>query len=108
MNHEYHERPSLAAAVEPGDVTHYEFALVEMWDTYEIVVLNDDFFDKITFLKNGQYYHSYRNDMNARDENHGKTNPWTIRAATLFLLKYLNQQEVNHANRVHRTDQAEE
>ena len=51
--------------------------VVEMWDVYEVVVLNDGFFDKLTFLKhNKEFYKSHR----------GKhTNPWTIKAAKLAL-----------------------
>lgn len=70
-------RKSVALALEPGDATHYEMVVVEMWDVYEVVVLNDGFFDKLTFLKhNKEFYKSHR----------GKhTNPWTIKAAKLAL-----------------------
>lgn len=93
MNHTYKERSSLAAAVEPGDATHYEFCLVKMWDVYEIIVLNSAFFDKLTFLKDGTFYQSYRNNMNEIYEDFGSTNPWTIRAAQLMILKYLAKKE---------------
>jgi hypothetical protein len=79
-------RRSMAGALEPGDATHYEFVVVEMWDTYEVVVLNDGFFDKITFLKNlsRDFYHSHREK---------DTNPWTIKAAKKFLEIYLRREE---------------
>ncbi len=76
-------RKSFAGALEPGDMTHYEFVLVEQWDVYEVVVLNDSFFDKCTFLKHDQsFYHSHRGEQ---------TNPWTIKAAALFLELYLQE-----------------
>jgi hypothetical protein len=68
-------RQSLAGALEPGDATHYEMVAVEMWDTIEVVVLNDGFFDKITFLK------SNRDCISTFRGEH--TNPWTIKAARI-------------------------
>lgn len=59
--------------MEPGDVTHYEFVAVQMFGFIEVVVLNDSFFDKITFVpENDEPYRTFRGD---------KTNPWTIKAA---------------------------
>ena len=79
----FEPRNSFAGALEPGDATHYEFVLVEMWDVYEVVVLNDGFFDKLTFLKHGNsFYKSHRGE---------RTNPWTIKAATQFLDMYLQE-----------------
>jgi hypothetical protein len=74
-------RQSLAGALEPGDATHYEMVAVEMWDTIEVVVLNDEFFDKITFLKS-----STRDCLSTFRNNKGlsRTNPWTIKAARLM------------------------
>ena len=94
----FNKRISLAGSLEPGDATHYDhdmsdilkyfkFVLVELWDVCEIVVLNDSFFDKLTFLKcDNSFYHSYRGD---------KTNPWTIKAANKFLNLHLeNKNEI--------------
>ena len=79
----FEPRYSFAGALEPGDATHYEFVVVEMWDVYEVVVLNDGFFDKLTFLKHGNsFYKSHRGEQ---------TNPWTIKAATQFLNMYLQE-----------------
>ena len=75
------KRPSFALALEPGDMTHYEMVVVEMWDVYEVVVLNDGFFDKLTFLKNTkEFYHSHKGDS---------TNPWTIKAAKIAIDLFL-------------------
>ena len=67
---------SLAGELQPGNATKYELVAVETWDTVEVVVLNDGFFDKITILKDpfhfGEFYHSFRGE---------NTNPWTITAA---------------------------
>jgi hypothetical protein len=66
------KRASLAGALEPGDATHYEMVVVQMFDTIEVVVLNDGFFDKITFLiGSDEPYHTFREEY---------TNPWTIKA----------------------------
>ena len=71
--------------LEPGDSTHYEMVLVEQWDVYEVVVLNDDFFDKLTFLKHDcSFYCSHRSE---------RTNPCTIIAAEQFLNMYLEKEE---------------
>ena len=63
---------SLAGKLQPGDATCYEMVAVEMWDHVEVIVMNDAFFDKITFLKYGdrvgEFYHSFRGQG---------TNPWT-------------------------------
>lgn len=81
-------RPSFAGALEPGDATHYEMVVIEMWDTYEVVVLNDGFFDKIRFLKHdlSQHYGTHRSHMGL------ETNPWTIKAAKFMLDMYLQQK----------------
>lgn len=78
-------RKSFAGALEPGDMTHYEFVIVEQWDVYEVVVLNDGFFDKLTFLGHDlSFYRSHRGEQ---------TNPWTIKAGERFLHLYLEQKE---------------
>lgn len=77
----FKERKAFAGALEPGDATHYEMVVVEQFDTYEVVVLNDGFFDKIVFLKESkEFYHSFRED---------RTNPWTIKAAKEVLQRFL-------------------
>jgi hypothetical protein len=77
-------QPSLAMVVEPGDLTRYEFVAVMKWDTIEVVVLNDGFFDKITFLKStGEFYKSYRGN---------DTNPWTITAAKIARNKFMEME----------------
>ena len=78
------KRKSLALGLELGDATHYEMVVVEMWDSYEVVVLNDEFFDKLTFLKHsGEFYHSHRKTL---------TNPWTIKAAKIALDIFLKEK----------------
>ena len=69
----FSKRPSFAGVLQPGDHTRYEMIVVDDWDTIDVVVLNDEFFDKITFLKRDKsFYHSFREQ---------KTNPWTLKAA---------------------------
>ena len=89
----FKQRKSMAGVLEPGDCTRYEMVVVEMWDTYEVVVLNDGFFDRICFLKSdlSQCYETYR--MNIGKE----TNPWTIKAAKIMLDKYLEEKKLCHA-----------
>ena len=73
----FSERRSLAGILQPGDWTRYEMVAVELWDTVEVIVINEGFFDKITFLKStGEVYKTYRKVW--RDE---ETNPWTVKAA---------------------------
>lgn len=81
MTENIKKRRALAMALEPGDATHYEMVVVEMWDVYEIVVLNDSLFDKLTFLKRDkEFYRSHRGKS---------TNPWTIKAAGIVLSRFL-------------------
>ncbi len=72
----FKQRRSLAGTLQPGDATRYEMVAVEMYDIVEVIVINDGFFDKITFLlcgdRFGEFYHSFLED---------RTNPWTIKAA---------------------------
>jgi len=49
----FRERKSLAGDLQPGDRTKYQMVAVEFWDYVEVVVMNEGFFDKITFLKKG-------------------------------------------------------
>ena len=67
-------RRSLAGTLQPGDCTRrYEMVAVLFWDVVEVIVMNDGFFDKITFLLDGDTpYKTFREDG---------TNPWTIKAA---------------------------
>jgi hypothetical protein len=70
----FEQLKSLAGVLQPGDSTRYEMVVVERFGSIEVVVLNDDFFDRIIFLPNGEDkpYHTLRGS---------KTNPWTIKAA---------------------------
>jgi len=71
----------MAGILQPGDATRYEMVVVEQWDIYEVVVLNDGFFDKLVFLKqNQEFYHSERGEL---------TNSWTIKAAEEMLKRFL-------------------
>lgn len=81
-------RQSFAGAFEPGDATRYEMVVVEMWDTYEVIVLNDGFFDRICFLKNdlSECYETHRRHMGLA------TNPWTIKAARIMLDEFLKRK----------------
>ena len=67
---------SLAGILQPGDATRYKMVAVKTWDTVEVIVMNDDFFDKITFLSASdgriEPYSTFRGEQ---------TNPWTIKAA---------------------------
>ena len=67
----FRERKSLSGTLQPGDGTRYEMVAVQMHDCVEVVVMNEGFFDRITFV-GGKFYHSHRGN---------KTNPWTIKAA---------------------------
>lgn len=69
----WRERKCIAGVLQPGDSTKYEMVAVDMFDSIEVIVLNEGFFDKMVFLKeDGRFYYSLRGD---------KTNPWTIKAA---------------------------
>lgn len=69
----FSERKSLAGTLQPGDCTKYEMVAVDMFDTIEVIVFNNDFFDRIVFDKNSNHpYHTLRGEL---------TNPWTIKAA---------------------------
>ena len=75
----------LAGVLQPGDKTRYVMAVVEYWNVYNVVVLNDGFFDKLVFLKSdGSFYVS---DRGAR------TNPWTIKAAKEMIDRFLKKDE---------------
>lgn len=80
------ERKSLAGVLQPGDCTRYEMVVVEDWDCYNVIVLNDTFFDKLVFLKSMDstidlsFYHSERGEG---------TNLWTIKAAREMLERFL-------------------
>ena len=77
-------RRSLAGVLEPGDATRYEFVAVQMFDCVEVVILNDGFFDKITFINNYEEPKTFRGD---------KTNPWTIKAAKKILNVFIELDE---------------
>lgn len=72
----FKQRQSLAGTLQPGDATRYEMVAVRFPDTVEVIVINDGFFDNLTFLTSrgrfGDFYRSFRGE---------KTNPWTIKAA---------------------------
>lgn len=70
-----------AGILQPGDATRYVMAVVEEWDCYNVVVLNDCWVDKLIFLKQDlSYYKSERGEL---------TNPWTIKAAEEMLQRFL-------------------
>jgi hypothetical protein len=75
-------RDSFAGVLQPGDKTRYEMIVTDDWDTIDVVVLNDGFFDKITFLKNEdrRCISTFRGD---------DTNPWIIRAAREMMERFL-------------------
>jgi hypothetical protein len=83
----FKELKSFAGVLQPGDSTRYELVVVEQWDCYEVVVLNDAFFDKLTFLRPSlEFYTSIRGE---------ETNPWTIKAAKEMLERwYLLAQSI--------------
>jgi len=69
----FEKRESLAGVLQPGDATRYEMVAVKLWDTVEVIVQNDGFFDKIVFIDgDAEPYHTVRGEG---------TNPWTIKAA---------------------------
>ena len=73
---------SLAGELQPGDCTKYEMVVVETLDTYEVIVMNSEFFDKLTFLKRDLvFYNSFR--------GYNRTNSWTIKAAKEMVERYL-------------------
>ena len=86
----FNKLKSLAGELEPGDATRYEMVAVEMWDTVEVIVMNDGFFDKITFLKCGnrfgEFYHSFRGKY---------TNPHTIKAAEEMFVRLMEVTDVH-------------
>lgn len=82
----FRERKSLAGDLQPGDRTKYQMVAVEFWDYVEVVVMNEGFFDKITFLKkDGTMISTYW-----RRE---QTNPWTIKAATEMFDRLMEKKE---------------
>jgi len=71
----------MAGVLQPGDGTRYVMAVVEEYDVYNVVVLNDCWVDKLIFLKiDNSYYKSERGEL---------TNPWTIKAAEEMLKRFL-------------------
>lgn len=69
----FQERKSLAGILQPGDGTRYEMVAVAEWNKISVIVLNDEFLDKIVFLDNeDEPYNTFRGEA---------TNPWTIKAA---------------------------
>ena len=65
---------SLAGVLQPGDGTRYEMVAVETFDTIEVIVCNNGFFDRIIFFKDS-------NEPYCTERGFDKTNPWTIKAA---------------------------
>lgn len=75
--------PSLAGILQPGGATRYEMVAVKTYDSIEVIVQNDSFFDKIVFLPDSdEPYTTFRGD---------KTNPGTIRAAVEFKNKFIEE-----------------
>lgn len=69
----FRQLPALAGILQPGDATRYEMVAVKTFDSIEVIVQNDNFFDKIVFLPGSdEPYTTFRGDQ---------TNPWTIKAA---------------------------
>lgn len=67
---------SLAGILQPGDGTRYEMVAIETFNTIEVIVCNDSFFDQIIFNKD------YKTETDPYYTRCGKnTNPWTIKAA---------------------------
>jgi hypothetical protein len=71
----------MAGILQPGDRTRYVMAVVEEWDVWNVVVLNDCWVDKLIFLKGDQSFY--------KSERGEKTNPWTIKAAEEMLKRFL-------------------
>lgn len=72
---------SLAGVMEPGDGTRYEFVAVQKWDHIDVIVMNDGFFDKISFVPwKDEPYRTFR-EANQDAYRHTSTNSWTIKAA---------------------------
>ncbi len=83
----FEQRKTFGGVLQPGDGTRYEMVVFDDgWGlgSYEVVVLNEGFFDCITFLKRdfmeGIPYRTFRG---------AGTNPWTAKAAHEMLLRYL-------------------
>jgi hypothetical protein len=75
--------PSLAGILQPGDGTRYGMMVTEHDGAIEVIVLNEDFPDRITFLScDGSFYRSACGD---------KTNPWTIKAAEEMMNRFLGK-----------------
>ena len=69
----FKELKSIAGILQPGDGTRYEMVAVKTFNAVEVIVMNGDFFDKITFIpEDDEPYCTFLGD---------KTNPWTIIAA---------------------------
>jgi len=69
----FSKRESLAGILQPGDATRYGIVAVKRFDTIDVVILNESFFDKITFIQG--------EDEPYKTSRGTKTNPWTIEAA---------------------------
>ena len=65
---------SLAGILQPGDGTRYEMVAVKGFHQVDVIVLNESFFDRITFYED--------NEDHPVTLRGSKTNPWTIKAAT--------------------------
>lgn len=79
----FRQIPAMAGILQPGDATRYEMVAVKTFDSIEVIVQNDDFFDKITFLPGSdEPYATFRGY---------KTNPWTIKAAVEFKNKFIEE-----------------
>ncbi len=74
----------MAGELQPGDHTKYAMVVVEKWDCYDVVVLNNDFFDRLIFLKK-----SLSSPVFYVSERGEKTNPWTIKAAQEMIQRFL-------------------
>ncbi len=76
----FKETKSLAGILQPGDGTRYEMVAVETFDTIEVIVCNDSFFDQIIFAKGQDEPYYTRRGLDV-------TNPWTIEAAKEMMNK---------------------
>lgn len=79
----FEKMESIAGILQPGDATRYEMVAVRSGECVEVVVLNDGFFDKITFVYGTDNpYQTFRGE---------KTNPWTIKAAIIMKDKLIKE-----------------
>jgi len=81
----FKKRKSLAGILEPGDGTSYQIVAVKLWDCIEVIIMNEDFFDKITLIDGQEdYYRTFRGEG---------TNPWTIKAAEKMRDIFLKEKD---------------